>query len=87
MRAFSVPGWIQEDQKIRAERIVVDGGGPAGTCACVLGRSGLKTGIMTILWNPQGLTERKLALSPLILSIRLAQAARGNGILTSCDCV
>jgi len=108
-----VPGWLREDEKIRAERIVVDGGGPAGTCACVLGRSGLKTGLLsfigddplagfvlkqfseyrvsprflirvpgaanpvsmilvnaknasrTIVWNPQGITDRKVSFAKL----------------------
>lgn len=38
-----------EDEKIRAERIIIDGGGPAGTCACVLGKYGLKTGLFSFI--------------------------------------
>ena len=34
---------LREDEKLAAERIVVDGGGPAGTAACAAARCGLKT--------------------------------------------
>ncbi|HAH06946.1 MAG TPA: hypothetical protein DCM05_10535 [Elusimicrobia bacterium] len=52
----SVDGWPREDEKRRARAVVVDGGGPAGTAACVLGKYGLKTGILSFIgqdeWTP-----------------------------------
>lgn len=52
----SADGFPREDEKKRARAVVVDGGGPAGTAACVLGKYGLKAGILSVIgqdeWTP-----------------------------------
>jgi ribokinase len=42
-------GPLREDEKIPAERILVDGGGPAGTAACAAARCGLKTAVLSFV--------------------------------------
>jgi sugar/nucleoside kinase (ribokinase family) len=40
---------LREDEKIPAEQIAVDGGGPAGTAACAAAQGGLKTAILSCI--------------------------------------
>lgn len=40
---------IREDEKIDAQQVVVDGGGPAGTAACAAARCGLKTAVLSCI--------------------------------------
>ncbi|MCX5795873.1 MAG: PfkB family carbohydrate kinase [Elusimicrobia bacterium] len=40
---------LREDEKLAARRIVVDGGGPAGTAACAAAGCGLKTAVLSCI--------------------------------------
>ncbi|MDD5630134.1 MAG: PfkB family carbohydrate kinase [Elusimicrobia bacterium] len=40
---------LREDEKLAAERIVVDGGGPAGTAACAAAACGLKAAVLSFV--------------------------------------
>ncbi|MBI5209858.1 MAG: hypothetical protein HY927_07800 [Elusimicrobia bacterium] len=70
-------GELREDEKIPAERIAVDGGGPAGTCAAVLGRCGLRTAVLSFIgqdaWTGLVLGQ----LEAMGVSTGLVQAVRG----------
>ncbi|MFA6583437.1 MAG: PfkB family carbohydrate kinase [Elusimicrobiaceae bacterium] len=44
---------FEEDKKIRAEHIMVDGGGPAATAACAAARAGLKSAVVTLLGHDE----------------------------------
>jgi ribokinase len=40
---------LREDEKIPAQRVLVDGGGPAGTAACAAARYGAKTAVFSFI--------------------------------------
>ena len=44
-----IGGRLREDEKLLAEQIAVDGGGPAGTAACAAARGGLKTAVLSCI--------------------------------------
>ena len=39
----------REDEKVPAQALIVDGGGPAGTAACAAARCGLKTAVLSFI--------------------------------------
>jgi sulfofructose kinase len=66
---------LREDEKVQADAMLVDGGGPAGTAACVLGRCGLKAAVLSFIgrdvWTRFVLEQfRGFRVSPRLLQVR-----------------
>ena len=68
---------LREDEKIPAERIVVDGGGPAGTAACAAAACGLKAAVLSFVGRDLWLDFVRRGLRDFGVDARFLQAVPG----------
>lgn len=67
---------LKEDEKVHAEAIIADGGGPAATAACAASRSGLRSELLTVLGDDEWLNFSLSSLKTFHVGAKMARVSK-----------